>query len=603
MPDTLTRGRAGRCLLLLAAAGSILVAGCSPGGEEAPPGYRLADRLVAASRLVGYLRFFHAGQAGPSAGPEPDWNNLAAGAIRIAERTGGAPSLARELEAYFRPVSPEIEIYPDPTTSATAGRSAFDQKGFVAHLGAGISCRLPRPRPVPSRSASPLPRPIRGGSGVPDRVPAAMPGPLFQSTPVRSSDGRHDPKYVHLAAVGMAWNYFQHFYPHRAQAAPDWDGALDWALAETLALHAANRSEADRERLFFRILRHLVARANDGQAAVTSPHDLDADYRPPLVCRLVEGHVLVTGPATGEVPIWPGEEIIRIEGVGPRLKMSYTADLISGSTERQVLYRAANESLSGPKDSAVTLRVMPHGKRPRYVTVRRTEDASHRARDVRPEPVAELAPGIWYIGVGRVGDRDVVQALPVLASARGLILDLREEPAGLSIRRTILPHLIGRPIASPPFEMPTFDLPDQASARFVRYSWQVSPQAPRIRARVAFLVDAGTSGEREILLAMARRHGLGEIVGEPSAGAPAGSPGRSAELGRVELPGGYRLTWTRVRTLDYDGKPSHGVGVEPTVSASLTREGLWHGRDDVLQRAIAVVSSPDRPRTGSPPGR
>lgn len=418
-----------------------------------------------------------------------------------------------------------------------------------------------------------------------DRVVAAI---RLEGTASADAAPESDRAHVHLAAIASAWHHIRRTYPYDDEfARKDWSEALEWAVGETLTLHGTPTSDGERERLFFRILRHLVARSRDGQAFVTSPHGADADYRPPVVCRLVEGHVIVTGPATGPVPIVPGDEIIRIEGVGPRLKMSYVADLISGTTERHVLHRAANESLSGPRDTLLNLRVMAHGKRPRYVMVRRTQEPANRAGEVRPAPIAEVAPGILYVGVGRVTDADVSRALPRMAVARGIVFDFREEPRGLSIRRSILPHLLDAPATSVPFDYPVARNPGHDETKFSRRTWTVAPEAPRLKARVAFLADAGVVGEREAILALVRQYRLGEIVGEPTGGTP-------GDTDRADLPGGYLLTWTAVKARQYDGTRGDGTEVAPTVAASLTREGLREGRDDILQKAVADLQRSPR---------
>jgi hypothetical protein len=57
------------------------------------------------------------------------------------------------------------------------------------------------------------------------------------------------------------------------------------------------------------------------------------------------------------------------------------------------------------------------------------------------------------------------------------------------------------------------------------------------------------------------------------------------------LLGGYEVVWTGMKVLKHDGSQHHGVGVQPTVPVARTIEGITKGRDEVLERGIAVVSS------------
>jgi len=55
------------------------------------------------------------------------------------------------------------------------------------------------------------------------------------------------------------------------------------------------------------------------------------------------------------------------------------------------------------------------------------------------------------------------------------------------------------------------------------------------------------------------------------------------------LPGGYRVSWTGMKTVKRDGSRHHGVGVLPTVAAGRTIQGLAAGRDEVLERPLTLV--------------
>jgi len=74
-----------------------------------------------------------------------------------------------------------------------------------------------------------------------------------------------------------------------------------------------------------------------------------------------------------------------------------------------------------------------------------------------------------------------------------------------------------------------------------------------------------------------------ELVGQPSAGA-------NGNLNSCVLPGGYRMVWTAGRVLKHDGSPWYGVGARPTIPARRTVAGIAAGRDEMVDRAVEVVS-------------
>ncbi len=52
-----------------------------------------------------------------------------------------------------------------------------------------------------------------------------------------------------------------------------------------------------------------------------------------------------------------------------------------------------------------------------------------------------------------------------------------------------------------------------------------------------------------------------------------------------------RSIWTGMKVLKHGGSRHHGVGIRPTVPVIRTRAGVAAGKDEVLDRAIAIVSA------------
>ena len=58
-------------------------------------------------------------------------------------------------------------------------------------------------------------------------------------------------------------------------------------------------------------------------------------------------------------------------------------------------------------------------------------------------------------------------------------------------------------------------------------------------------------------------------------------------------PGGFNVGFTGMRVTRHDGRsPHHLVGVKPDVAVAPTLEGLRAGRDEVLERGLAIVRAP-----------
>ena len=125
-----------------------------------------------------------------------------------------------------------------------------------------------------------------------------------------------------------------------------------------------------------------------------------------------------------------------------------------------------------------------------------------------------------------------------------------------------------------------------ARARCARSSPRpLLPQPPRLPARVAFLTDGRAISYAETYLGIVENYKLAAIVGGPTAGT-------NGNVNPFQLPGGYRLAWTGMKVLKHDGSRHHGVGIQPTVPVARTLRGVAAGRDELLEKAIEVVSRP-----------
>jgi hypothetical protein len=201
-------------------------------------------------------------------------------------------------------------------------------------------------------------------------------------------------------------------------------------------------------------------------------------------------------------------------------------------------------------------------------------------REERLPKLAEVEPGIWYVDLGRYSGsefrRDVY---PKLRSARATIFDARAYPA---IGIDLLQGLADGPLTSDHFQDVITRYPDRKQVEYVDGTWTAPANRPKFTARAAFLTDARAVSYAETFLSMAANHALGPIVGAATAGS-------NGAVNLVYLPGGYRVSFTGQRTIRKDGSQFHGIGVRPTAAVSRTLQAVVDGRDEVLEKAIALV--------------
>jgi C-terminal processing protease CtpA/Prc len=566
------------------------VIGDAPRPEAARPlTERGLENAVAFTRLLGYVRYFHPSDQAAAT----DWNAFAAAGMRAVEGALDPARLAAVLDSLFRPIAPTVAVHVGvPRERAGEGDAPRgDSIRWWRHLGVGLgersvyrSVRISHPAgggPLPDTVPDPArPLAVRLGGGVSAVIPlslytqggatlpraAAASGPAVPSVPAGGDD-----RATRLAAVAIGWNVFQHFYPYFDVVDTDWDAELPRALR-------AAATDAD-ECAFLATLRRMVAALHDGHGGVR--HACEGSLRAaPVRLEMVEGRPTVTGVAAGAEGLRPGDVVLRVDGMPADSLVRAQGELVSAATPQWRDFVTAGRLLAG-RDSVARVTVEHAGGDTATVPVRR--GAFVEVPEGKPEPLAELRPGIWYVDLDRITQAQLRDAVPRLERAWGIIFDLRGYPDGL-LPTDIFPHLLREPAASAQWNVPIITRPDRQGVRWDGQGrWQLAPAAPYLAAPRVFITDGRAISYAESVMGIVEAYRLGEIVGGPTAGT-------NGNVNPLALPGGYAVGWTGMQVLKHDGSRHHGVGIQPTVPARRTRAGVAAGRDELLETALEVVS-------------
>src|SRR5262245_22528319 len=294
--------------------------------------------LIAFTQLLGYLRHFHPSDQAAGA----DWDMLAIEGMRRIEPCAGPERLAAALEAYFRPVAPTVQVFPtgkrpEAPAGLTPPVGATDLRLLSwRHVGAG-QVAAPRLRGLyhSERVSSPVDAraPIGSqpdqifsadlGAGITVRVPlklyADAAGTLpHRALPVLVRDNplllvaqeqtSGDDRATRFAAVALAWNVFQHFYPYFDVIEADWPRELERALS-TAAI------DPD-ERAFVETLRRLLVALHDSHGNVSHPRIFAGLHELPLVWVIAEDKLVIARVAgeAADSGLKPGDVVLAMNG-------------------------------------------------------------------------------------------------------------------------------------------------------------------------------------------------------------------------------------------------------------------------------------------------
>jgi len=546
---------------------------------------------VAFKRLLGYVRHFHPSDQAATA----DWDRFAIEGMRRVEPCEGPEQLANALGALFRPLAPTVQVFPSgtqPTTPAglvpPAGAVGLKLVSW-SHFGVGLADRpyLYKSErvytdwsgitPVGSDPDQVFSADL--GAGLSTRVPLKLYADATGTRPATAEVPKLAPagqlsgndRSTRLAAVALAWNVFQHFYPYFDVVETDWPRALVTALTTAA-------TDAD-ERAFVETLSRLLAALHDGHGRLFHPRLVDRSHALPLAWALVEDKLVIThviGQAA-DAGFKPGDVVIAVDGESIDKTVARMRTLISSATPQYMRHVLANQLRWGPDGSVVRLKVESQDGKQREGVLRRI--AKDAADEPRPAKVAELEPGISYVDLDRATGVDFKAALPQLAEAKAVIFDLRGYPKTFDF----LAYLSDQTILCAIWQIPLTTKPDRMGvAEYDTSRWDVPPESPRLKGRLIFLIDGRAVSAAETVMGIIEAYRLADLVGEPTAGT-------NGNINPFTVPGGYELWWTGMRVLKHDGSRHHGVGILPTHPVSRTIKGITERRDEFLEKALELA--------------
>lgn len=609
-----------RILFLCASLGLALMV---PAARAAETDDRAVENLAAFARLYGYVRFFHpSDEANATA-----WDAFAvlgAEAVREAADPGALQAALRDL---FRPIAPTLNFSgaagADVGAIVAVERTTASRTIHWQHLGLQINPNAaPDPGPYRSRRVivggdgartalfpDPASRPVQiekdVGRGVRIRMPLELPlSPEGRTLPEAPGAGaewkqrldavnvaQRDPAKdwaLRVAGVVVAWNVFQHFHPYLDSMQIKWEEALRPALRASLA--AGSRED------YYVAMSALVAKLRDGHGYVYGRGTKMGGV--PIRVAVIDDQLVVLG-AKGETPLQRGDVIVEVDGVPAMDVVRERERLVSGSPHLR-RFRALNQFGEGRLDSVARFKVRRENET-LALEINRAEDRrgfffNTAAPEFEFPDFAEVRPGIFYVNLPSF-DREVLrQKLDQLAGARGVIFDQRWDgrmpkatPAAAQAARIqptadVIPHLIGETVQASPMRVPQIVAPDRQGWSWRESTWPVQPKAPRLTGRVVFINDPSVVSYGETCMAIIADYQLATLVGEPTAGC-------NGNVGFIPLRGGFRIMWTGMEVLKHDRSPFYTVGFVPEHPVTRTLAAVKEGRDETLERAIAVIEA------------
>jgi C-terminal processing protease CtpA/Prc len=412
----------------------------------------------------------------------------------------------------------------------------------------------------------PIPPPTRGS-----HVPAAE----------DAYPGMRAPSAAYRILAGYRyWNAIYYFYPYKRLIGENWANVLPRSIRmldsarDSLALGMALATMVTYTHdSHSGVVRNLALLAYFGRLP-TAVHVQYVDGQPVVIRIGDDSLTRRSGIALGDV-------VVAVDGEAVAARRARIARFVASSTPQALDNAVAARLLQG-NDSVATLVVRGRDNRERQLTLPRRQSFGPLMQFPRAGPVMRMLPGnVGYADLSLLTPAMVDSMFEMFKNTKGIIFDDRGYPQGTAWR--IAPRLSASPVPAAAFQRPLVMSPDSSAWSTYAFIQNTPPGSQWVyRGKTILLVDERTISQAEHTGLFFEAANKTTIVGSPTMGA-------NGDVTTVALVGGMYATFTGHDVRHADGRQLQRVGLQPDVVVRPTLAGIRAGRDEVLERALALL--------------
>jgi C-terminal processing protease CtpA/Prc len=373
-------------------------------------------------------------------------------------------------------------------------------------------------------------------------------------------------EYVRIGNIVIAWNVFQHFYPYFNVINVDWNEQLTDFLEEVLT----NQNEKD----FYNTLKKMVTSIRDGHGGVYHKMaDTQAGFN--IQVDWIEDQVVITY-SKDTAQFKTGDIVVLVDEIPAEQILQEEEAYISGSDQWK-RFRSLSKFGYGEQGTVADIKILRNGE-PIYLQA--TRNIKNPISAPR-KSIYKIKDDVYYVNLDNTPMADINKIMGDLATARGVIFDLRGYP---NRNHEVISHLLVEADTSGSWmQVPKYIYPDQEKiVGYQKHGWFIQPQKPHISGEVVFITDGRAISYAESFMGFIEHYRLAEIVGQPTAGT-------NGNVNFFNLPGGFRVTWTGMKVLKHNGSQHHLIGIQPTIPVQRTIKAVREGRDEFLEKAMEII--------------
>jgi hypothetical protein len=406
--------------------------------------------------------------------------------------------------------------------------------------------------------------------------------PEFKNENPYNSMSYPDPGY-RLLALYRYWNIVQYFFPNRHLTDEKWSDILPAFIPRFV-----NAKDALEYRLASLA---LIESVEDTHANIWGRDEVMEKYRGlrsgPVEVSFIEGKAVVTGNWNKSLAARSG---LRIGDVIEKVNDETVAAIV----KRKLDMTPASNKTTKLRDIA---RYIFSTNQPSMKVSYERDGATKEAQlETYPNdkfyedmlafysqiPAFKLVrPDIGFLYPGSLKPGDISKIIPEIAKTKGLVIDLRSYPSDFIV------FSLGNFLVPNPTKFVKFSEPSISAPGLFTYTKELEvggKGSDPYKGKVVILINESTQSQSEYTTMAFRTAPGATVIGSTTAGA-------DGNVSRFSLPGGINTMISGIGVYYPDGKETQRVGIIPDIVVLPTIKGIKEGRDELLDRAIAIINA------------
>jgi len=375
------------------------------------------------------------------------------------------------------------------------------------------------------------------------------------------------------------WNIIQFFFPYKNLIERTWDDVLNEFIPKF--------ENAKNDLEYHLVVAELVCQLKDSHSGTTSPviNNYIGTWQPPIELKYIESKTIVSflfDTLLQAKGLSIGDEIVGFEKEDIEERKKKLSQVLSASTKQALQLKIHQKLLSGEKDSQVMVKVRSTDGQVRSVLLHRT--MLPVTRPPMKNTYSVLPEGFGFIDTVNLVQSDFDKAFEAIKNTPALILDIRGYPKGTVYQ--LAPRLTDKKVTVAITQTPIF-LPHMLYSElepcFIEEKHRLQPNnLPKYKGKIVALINEETISHAEHSCLYLSACTEVTFVGTASNGA-------NGNVTNCSLPGGILVAFTGLGTLHGNKEQLQRKGIQPTVVAEQTVEGLRKNLDEVLLKAVEYL--------------